>query len=86
MATIKITNPYLNNQDQNSPSYLDVQISGSDQLPNGTYDAYCLQPWLTVEVSPTAYGATIEDGSDPSAYANAEVLDDDAPNAPPTQE
>jgi hypothetical protein len=47
-----------------APSYLDVVISGStnSSLPNGTYDAYCLNPFASISFSPTSYGADAYEG------------------------
>ena len=48
--------------DLGTPSYFDVQItdSNSSNLPNGTYDAYCLNPFLNITVS-TNHSATTDD-------------------------
>ncbi|MBS3952292.1 MAG: carboxypeptidase regulatory-like domain-containing protein, partial [Methylomicrobium sp.] len=54
--TIRVTSSALNSAgnwgqqtDFGNPSYLDMIVTGSDDnspLPNGTYDAYCLHPFL----------------------------------------
>ena len=53
------------------PSYLDVQISGSTDpvnMPNGIYDAWCLNPTLGVTLSTNLSGAVNREANDPTDY------------------
>lgn len=66
--TIRVTSSAVNSAgtgfgqqpDLAAPSYFDVVVtdSGNSHLPNGTYDAYCLNPDLSILFSPTTHTAT----------------------------
>lgn len=66
--TIRVTSSAVNSAgtgfgqqtDVGAPSYFDVVVtdSANSHLPNGTYDAYCLNPDLTILFSPTTHTAT----------------------------
>ena len=50
---------YGQQPDLGSPSFMDLYITGSTDplLPNGQYDAYCLNPLVSILASPTTYTA-----------------------------
>ena len=51
---------YGNQPDLGAPSYFDLVVTNSSEptLPNGVYDAYCLNPFLQIFFSPTEYNGT----------------------------
>uniref|UniRef100_UPI0035687585 SdrD B-like domain-containing protein n=1 Tax=Neptunomonas sp. TaxID=1971898 RepID=UPI0035687585 len=81
--TIRVTSSALNEDgrsfgqqaDLGAPSYLDVIITDSlnPNLPNGTYDGYCLHPYLAIDSSPLSYAGDAGDGVDINNYLNAAV-------------
>ncbi|MCH9639615.1 MAG: carboxypeptidase regulatory-like domain-containing protein, partial [Betaproteobacteria bacterium] len=81
--TIRVTSSAVNaagtglgqGPDLHAPSFYDAIITDSTNpnLPNGTYDAYCLHPLLTINFSPTLYDATSSDGENVADYIAADV-------------
>lgn len=66
--TIKPTSPYFNHTDAGAPSALDIIVSSADpNLPNGTYDAWCLNPFIDITLTHT-YPSDYYDGVDLDAY------------------
>ncbi len=61
--------------DLGAPSFYDAIITDSTNpnLPNGTYDAYCLHPLLIIRFSPTLYNAIGSDGDSIADYIAADV-------------
>lgn len=61
--------------DFGAPSFYDAIITDSTNpnLPNGTYDAYCLHPLLIIRFSPTLYNAIGSDGDSIADYIAADV-------------
>ena len=58
-ATNTAGSAYGQQPDLGTPSFLDLYISGSTDplVPNGQYDAYCLNPLININLSPTTYSA-----------------------------
>jgi hypothetical protein len=56
--------------DLGAPSYLDMIVSGSNDpsIPNGVYDAYCLNPFININLSPKVYGADGYAGNTPVSF------------------
>ena len=50
-------------------------VSGSTDpsIPNGVYDAYCLNPFLNITVSPVSYSASNYAGNSTASYSTAGV-------------
>ena len=81
--TIRVTSSAVNTagtgfgqqEDRGAPSYLDMVVSNSTDpsLPNGTYDAYCLDPFAVIRFSPTTYSAINAAGNQASGYTTAGV-------------
>ena len=53
-----------------APSFFDMIVTGSSDplIPNGVYDAYCLNPTIDINLSPTAYLAQNSAGNALSSY------------------
>lgn len=76
--TIRVTSSAINvggtsygqQPDLGAPSFWDVVVTGSTDplLPNGRYDAYCLDITLPIKVDPTAYNAVALDGQPVASY------------------
>ena len=54
-ATNAAGTAYGQQPDLGAPSFLDMIVSGSNDplMPNGVYDAYCLNPTLDIGLSPS---------------------------------
>ena len=61
--------------DLGAPSFLDMVITNSSDplIPNGVYDAWCLNPFLDIFLSPTQYSAQDLAGNSTAAYATAQA-------------
>ncbi|MFO1320251.1 MAG: SdrD B-like domain-containing protein [Burkholderiales bacterium] len=70
--TFKITSPFFNGNgsDYGAPSAIDVTVSGSTDpnIPNGQYDAWCLDPLAPIFIGDT-YSADTYGSLDPAAYS-----------------
>jgi serine-aspartate repeat-containing protein C/D/E len=85
--TIRVTSSATNTQgtdwgqqtDLLTPSYFDMVVTGSSNssLPNGTYDAYCLNPFLAINLSPNSYSAIAVAGNtnNVDSYTQAGAVD-----------
>ena len=69
-ATNAAGNAYGQQPDLGAPSFFDLYVTNSTDpaLPNGRYDAYCLNPLQTIFVSPTSYSAQDYAGNTPASY------------------
>src|SRR3990167_8975762 len=58
-ATNAAGTAYGQQPDLGAPSFLDMVVTNSTDpnIPNGVYDAYCLNPLLDISVSPISYAA-----------------------------
>ncbi|WP_293267031.1 SdrD B-like domain-containing protein, partial [Neptunomonas sp.] len=82
--TIRVTSSAVNEEgtgfgeqpDLGAPSFWDVIISDStnSDLPNGTYDGYCLHPELPINFSPSEYQGDASNGQDIGNYLAADVV------------
>ncbi|MBO3705597.1 MAG: carboxypeptidase regulatory-like domain-containing protein [Candidatus Accumulibacter sp.] len=78
MTTIRVTSSATNaagtafgqQDDLLKPSYFDLYVTNSTDalLPDGTYDAYCLNPKERITVSPTTYTAQSYAGESEASY------------------
>ena len=78
--TIRVTSPAVNaagtgfgqSQDLGAPSFWDMVVTNSTdpKLPNGTYDAYCLNPFLGLNFSPKTTTASVAAGSGIGSLTN----------------
>lgn len=81
--TIRVTASSINTSgnawgqqaDLNAPSFYDLVVTNSSNpnLPNGTYDAYCINPDIGIHVSPITHGASATIGNNKDAWTNAGV-------------
>ena len=69
-ATNTAGTAYGQQPDLGAPSFFDLYITNSSDpaLPNGVYDAYCLNPMQTILVSPSSYGAQNYAGNTPTSF------------------
>jgi protocatechuate 3,4-dioxygenase beta subunit len=69
-ATNSAGTAYGQQPDLGAPSFFDMVVTNSTdpQIPNGIYDAYCLNPLIDITLSPTSYLAQ-------SLAGNPEVFD-----------
>ena len=61
---------YGQSPDLGAPSYFDMYVTGSSDptIPNGVYDAFCLNPLSVINFSPTAYSAQNYAGNVASSF------------------
>ncbi len=61
---------YGQQPDLGAPSFFDMIVTGSSDpmLPNGVYDAYCLNPFQNILLSPTTYTASSLAGNTAASY------------------
>ncbi len=61
---------YGQQPDLGTPSFLDMYITGSTDplVPNGQYDAYCLNPLIDINLSPTTYTAENSAGTTAASF------------------
>ena len=81
--TIRVTSSAVNidgtafgsQSDVLTPSFWDLYVTGSadPNLPNGVYDAYCLNPTTSLSFSPRTATAAALDGESLASYATAGV-------------
>ena len=64
-ATNTTGTAYGQQPDLGAPSFLDMYITGSTDpnMPDGQYDAYCLNPLINIGLSPISYGASSSAGN-----------------------
>ena len=72
-ATNVAGNAYGQQPDLLTPSFFDMVVSNSTDptVPNGVYDAYCLNPQLDIYLSPTLYQAQNYAGNNAASFALA---------------
>ena len=63
--------------DQLAPSFYDMHVTGSTNalIPNGVYDAYCIDPTLGINLDPRIFNADSYESSGPASFQQIRPTD-----------